>query len=319
MQSSGNEKNRPPRVSIGVPVYNGEAFLEEAIDSVLAQTFTDFELIISDNGSTDRTEGICRRYVAQDPRVSYYREQENRGVSWNYNRAFELARGKYFQWVAHDDMLAPDFLQLCVDALDRDPGAVLCQSLIRLIDEKGDTLGTYDSGVFGERSSTLFWNAVLKPQWCTELLGVIRSSALRKVAPYGQYYGADEIMLAELVMQGSILRINEPLFLNREHKGRFSASASIDQHAAWFGAEEKQVRFPLWKVYRKYFGAVHKHQKDKIERIRCYCILLLWWFVNWNAIRMVVDVLSSIDPRIFYVASRVKHRLFGSAAPILRR
>jgi glycosyltransferase involved in cell wall biosynthesis len=109
---------------------------EQAIGSVLRQSFSDLELIISDNGSTDRTEEICRRYAARDPRISYHRQPKNRGVSFNYRRAFELARGEYFQWLAHDDVLAPDFLQKCVAALDQDPGAVLCQSLIDLIDEK---------------------------------------------------------------------------------------------------------------------------------------------------------------------------------------
>jgi len=319
MQDSPKTSPKPPKVSIGLPVYNGEKYLETALDSIFGQSFTDFEVIISDNGSTDRTEEICRKYAARYPQISYHRQSKNRGVSWNYNRVFELARGTYFQWVAYDDALAPDFLQKCVAALDQNPGAVLCQSLINLIDENGDTIGIYDSGVYGARSSTIFRNVVLTSHWCTELLGVIRSDALRKAAPYGHHHGSDEIMIAELSMMGSFLRIEEPLFLNREHKGRFSASVTIAQHAAWFGADKKEVLFPLWRVYRKYFSAVRKHQKDRAERIRCYFILFFWWFVNWNSVRMVVDILSAIDPRIFYVASRIKHRLFGSAAPMLRR
>lgn len=319
MQASGNQKDRPPKVSIGMPVYNGEAFFEEAIDSVLAQTFTDFEVVISDNGSDDRTQEICQRYAAQDPRVTYYRQAKNRGVSWNFDRVFELARGEYFQWVAYDDKLAPDYLRVCVAALDGSPDSILCQTLIRLIDEKSEVIDIYDGVISGERSSTLFSNIVLKPHWCTELLGVIRSSALRKVARYGQYRGADNVMLTELAMQGPFLRVDEPLFLNREHTGRFSASVTIDQHAEWFGTSKKKARFPLWQVYRNYFRAVRANQRDRTEKVRCYFILFFWWFVNWNSIRMVVDVLASYDPRIFYTVSRVKHRLFGSAAAVLRR
>ena len=96
-----------PRVSIGLPVYNGDNYLAETLDSILAQTFTDFELIISDNGSTDRTEAICRRYAAQDHRVRYVRNPSNLGAARNYKRAFELARGEYFKWNGHDDPLAP--------------------------------------------------------------------------------------------------------------------------------------------------------------------------------------------------------------------
>src|SRR5688572_10868700 len=101
------EKN--PRVSIGLPVYNGENYLAEAIDSILAQTFEDFELIISDNASTDRTQEICEAYAAKDGRIRYYRSEVNKGSAWNFNRVFELARGEYFKWAAHDDYIAPEY------------------------------------------------------------------------------------------------------------------------------------------------------------------------------------------------------------------
>jgi len=320
MKSMANEGAKRPRVSVGVPVYNGEAYLAEALDSVLEQSFCDFEVIISDNGSTDRTEEICRAYAARDPRITYLRHEKNRGVSWNYDTAFEHGRGEYFQWLAYDDKLAPDFLAKCVDALDRNPEAVLCQSLIDVIDENGKTIGLYDSGVIGTRPSEVFSKAVLKAHWCTELLGLIKSSALRNRSPYGQYHGSDEVLLAELALQGAFLRIPEPLFKNREHKGRYSASmASASSYAAWYGTDTKHARFPKWRMYRQYFTIVRKHQNSVKEKMKCYGTLFLWWFVDWNAIRMVVDILSAIDPRIFRVVSRLKHRLLGSAAPMLQR
>ncbi len=320
MHSTANEGAKLPKVSVGLPVFNGEAYLAEALDSLLGQSFTDFEVIISDNGSTDRTEEICRQYAARDPRITYLRHPKNRGVSWNYDTAFEHARGEYFQWLAYDDMLAPDFLEKCVDALDRNPDAVLCQSLIDVIDEKGKTIGMYDSGVVGTRPSAIFAKAVLKAHWCTELLGLIKSSALRNRSPYGQYHGSDEVLLAELSMQGAFIRIPEPLFKNREHKGRYSASvASASGYAAWYGTDKKHAKFPKWRMYRQYFTVVRKHQKDPKERIKCYGALVRWWFVDWNAIRMIVDLLTAIDPRIFVVVSRLKRRLLGSAAPMLQR
>ena len=101
-----------PRVSLGMPVYNAQRFLREVLDSILAQTFTDFELIISDNGSTDATESICREYAARDPRVLYYpNDRVNHGPAWNYNRTEALARGEYFKWAAADDLLAPTLLE----------------------------------------------------------------------------------------------------------------------------------------------------------------------------------------------------------------
>src|ERR1700737_2789384 len=92
-----------PRVSIGLPVYNGERYLRFAIDSLLEQDYINFELIISDNASTDATQAICQEFADKDPRVRYYRNQTNLGASGNYDRVFELARGDLFKWAAHDD------------------------------------------------------------------------------------------------------------------------------------------------------------------------------------------------------------------------
>ena len=113
-----------PKVSLGLPVYNGENFIAQAIESILAQTFTDFELIITDNGSTDRTPKICEAYAARDRRVAYSRNPENLGAAPNFNRAFALSSGRYFKWVAHDDLIAPEFLARCVKVLDNDPSVV---------------------------------------------------------------------------------------------------------------------------------------------------------------------------------------------------
>lgn len=88
---------KQPQVSIGMPVYNGEQFLKDALDSILAQTFDNFELIISDNTSTDNTQEICKAYSAKDQRICYYRNEKNLGAAWNFNRVFELARGEYFK------------------------------------------------------------------------------------------------------------------------------------------------------------------------------------------------------------------------------
>src|SRR3569833_191665 len=117
---------QPPKVSIGLPVYNGENIFRETLDSILDQTFEDFELIISDNASTDHTEAICQSYVDRDKRVRYLRNPENIGASGNYTRVFEAASGENFKWAAHDDVCATTFLAECVNVLDRDPAIVLC-------------------------------------------------------------------------------------------------------------------------------------------------------------------------------------------------
>ena len=133
-----------PCVSIGLPVYNGEKFLKETLDSILAQTFEDFELIISDNASTDRTEEICKEYAAKDRRIRYYRNKENLGAGWNNNRVFELCTGEYFKWNAHDDVCAPEFLERCIKVLVQDPTVVLCYPKVTVIDEQGKFVRNWD-------------------------------------------------------------------------------------------------------------------------------------------------------------------------------
>ena len=130
----------PPKVSLGLPVYNGETFLAETLDSLLAQTFDDFELVISDNASTDDSQQICERYAALDPRVRYVRQVENRGAAWNFGEVFRLARGEYFKWCAHDDVCLPEFLAECVKVLDETPSVAWCMTGIEVIDRFGNPL-----------------------------------------------------------------------------------------------------------------------------------------------------------------------------------
>src|SRR5687767_8665908 len=110
--------SQTPTVSIAIPVYNGENYLRLSIESILAQDYSDFELIITDNASTDGTEAICRDYANRDPRVRYARNERNIGASGNYNKGFELARGKYFRWQAHDDECHRSMTRKCVDFLE---------------------------------------------------------------------------------------------------------------------------------------------------------------------------------------------------------
>ena len=146
-EPAGQVEFAQPRVSIGLPVYNGDRYLEDAIRSILAQSYTDFELIISDNGSADRTREICEGYARQDARIRYTRSPRNRGAAWNFRRVFELARGELFKWAAHDDILAPDFLGSCIAELDADATLVACHSGTRRIDEFGRSTGVYLASV----------------------------------------------------------------------------------------------------------------------------------------------------------------------------
>lgn len=112
-------------VSIGMPIYNGETLLRQALDSLLAQDYENFELIISDNASTDKTQEICLEYAERDERVHYYRNDENIGALRNFNRVFELSHGQYFMWAAHDDHWERNFISRLMEAFANSAEVVL--------------------------------------------------------------------------------------------------------------------------------------------------------------------------------------------------
>jgi glycosyltransferase involved in cell wall biosynthesis len=309
-------------VSIGLPVFNGSNYIDVAIESILRQTLSDFELIISDNASTDGTEEICRRYAARDARVRYYRNASNIGASANFNRCFELASAKYFKWAAHDDTMAPTYLERCVAALETSPDAVLCQSLVRLIDANGNSVGTYDSELNGADSaspSQRFAALVISTHWCTETFGLIRAEALAKTRLIAPYFASDRALCAELALLGRCLQVHEPLFMNRDHPDRCVRAAYPDRRSVrrWYlpGAAKASLvdLCPMWSLYAEYWRMVQRHVPDRWERIRCYGHLLRWLVVYWNAVRLLLEPVSALDPRVLEVATTIKHRLFGAA------
>jgi glycosyltransferase involved in cell wall biosynthesis len=216
-------RRRAPRVSLGLPVYNGESFVRQALDSILAQTFADFDLVISDNASTDSTPEICKAYEAGDPRIRYFRNESNRGVAWNHNRVFELSTGEYFKWCAADDVLAPDYLAMCVDGLEARPDAVLCYSDAIVIDECGEpvevekkTVRIRDLPLASPDPVTRF-SSLLSPIPTTIIpfYAVMRSQALRRTRLHGNYLAGDRCLLAELSLLGPFVRVPDVLFYRR--------------------------------------------------------------------------------------------------------
>jgi glycosyltransferase involved in cell wall biosynthesis len=307
---------KPPRVSIGLPVYNGEKYLRAAIDSILAQTFVDFELIISDNASNDGTEIICRNYSAQDRRILYVRNACNIGAAPNYNQTFDLSKGEYFKWIAHDDVLSPDYLARCVEALDANADAVLCQSLIRYINEHGQEICIYDSPLDDAtsiRSSDRFAAVILLPHPCNEFFSLIRRKMLIGSLLHGHFHGGDRALLAELALRGRFLRLDEPLSMMREHPNRYTRVMTRPKdRLAWHDMRAPgRYSLPTFRLYFEYWRIVSRNIDSLTDRIPCYNHLLRWWTVNWNWLRMPVDMAALIAPDIVTAAERAKYRMFG--------
>ncbi len=289
-----NPGKRPPLLSIGLPVCNGENYLARALESILAQDFENFELIICDNASSDNTEEICRNYQNRDSRIRYYRNTENIGAAPNFNRTLELARGELFKWAAHDDLLAPGYLRRCVDTLLAQPNAVLCHSLVTIIDADDRPIATYDSELIGAASARVderLAALILNRHLCTDMFGVMRTAALRSSQQHGAYYGGDRAMLAEMSLLGRFLKVPEPLFLNREHPERFVRAVSPSQWQSWHtGAAASRMANPTWRLFCDYRDAVARHVQDPAERRRCQSVLRRWWLVDWNIGRLLIDI-----------------------------
>jgi glycosyltransferase involved in cell wall biosynthesis len=272
---------KAPPVSIGLPVYNGEKFIEEELNSLLAQTFSDFELIISDNASTDRTGQICQAYAAKDKRIRYYRNEQNIGANPNFNRAFELSSGEYFKWAAADDVHRETFIERCIEVLNRDPSVVLAHPRIEQIDENGRLLGPldFDLDVATPRPHERFYNMIHVDHWCYQIFGLYRSTTLRKMPGLANYYGADRVWLAEVSLRGKIYELPDYLFLRRNHSGDSwkVVRSGTQNNLAWFyGAKSapRKLSFVGFKRFRGYFSAVNRVPIGPSERILCYLQLI---------------------------------------------
>ena len=286
--------NHKHKVSIGLPVFNGEEYIEQALKSILLQTYTDFELIISDNASTDRTQHICQAYAKKDKRIRYYRNAKNLGASMNFNRVFKLSHGKYFKWAAHDDVLAPEFLEKCVSVLDQNFSVVLCHSKIGRINEHGALSGTYeynlklDSKKLHERFRDL-----LDFNFRTDIIfGLIRASALKMTHLMGGYIGSDRNLLAEIGLIGRIYEVPEYLFLRRDHPNAYSKTVfkNYSERRSWW-TEAYPINFPFQKNSLEYFASIRRIPLKSSERLLCYAQIAKW-IINEGGVMMLGDLLN---------------------------
>jgi glycosyltransferase involved in cell wall biosynthesis len=280
-----------PKVSIALPVYNGEPFLGKTLDAILAQTFADFELLICDNASTDATEKICRQYAARDERISYYRNQRNIGAAGNFNQVFQLSSGEYFKWVAHDDLHAADYLAQCIEVLDSDRSVVLCHSLVQIIDQEGKAIADYTIKLNTDADNPVTrFGSLLSHHLCYPIFGLIRANVLEKTSLMGSYGHADGVLLASIALQGRFYEIPKPLFFSRNHSqqsmSRFfpeylslaaGDSASVIKlpdyyaYAVWFDpANHGRAIFPHWRIFWEYCRCIWQASLSVREKIGCH-------------------------------------------------
>jgi glycosyltransferase involved in cell wall biosynthesis len=274
---------REPLVTIGLPVYNGEKYLEQALDGLLAQTLTDFELIISDNASTDRTAEICHEYAARDARIRYVRQPTNIGAGPNHNILVPMARGRYFKWAGHDDLYAPELLEKCVAALANHPDVVLAHVHDGLIDEAGTitALPSYPLETTSPAAHVRL-RSLLRENGGNDFYGVMTTDVVRGVRPHDSYHNADRAFMAQLILAGPFVQVPEVLYYRRDHDGRASRGHTTRQVAATLDPRRSdRFRHPLIRLYVEYvagfFGAVRRAPLSPLERLRCTYEVGVWF------------------------------------------
>jgi glycosyltransferase involved in cell wall biosynthesis len=222
-----NEIQLVSKVTIGLPVYNGEKFIRKRLSSILEQTFFDFELIISDNGSTDSTSKICDEFQKKDKRIRYIRQKTNIGLTLNYNFVCEQANTDYFVWAQVDDIWLPDFLKRNIEVLDSNHDAVGAMCKIDFYEEgseinQGGTKDFLRKKIHGLRPDTYPTSKVyekrvrqfLKGGHVEILYGIFRTKKLAKSLVYTEFLGNDWAIVLEVIKYGRVCIIEDILEIN---------------------------------------------------------------------------------------------------------
>jgi GT2 family glycosyltransferase len=287
-----------PRLSIGLPVHNGEEYLAESLDALLGQSYEDFELIITDNASADGTEAICRKYVKADKRVRYERLTENIGGANNHNHVFTLARGELFKWASHDDLYGRDLLLRCVQALDEHPEMVLAHSWHATIDADGAIVEPFDYRLAtSSPSAAERFRGLLFAPGGDDFYGVIRAEVLRRAKPHASYHHADRTFVIDLAMQGPFIQVPELLYFRRDHPTRAErANPTVRSRCANMDPRRAdRFRNPTVRLLGEYVlgfvDIIHRAPITLAEKRRCYRYLAQW-FVS----RARVGVGASSEP-----------------------
>jgi glycosyltransferase involved in cell wall biosynthesis len=308
-----------PLISIGLPVYNGEKYLAESVESILNQTFTDFELIISDNCSTDRTAEICRAFAKKSDKIRYFRQSENIGATANFEFTYQAAHGKYFRWQAHDDFAYPEFLERCLERLEADPDAVLCLPDVEYVDSDGHRLKVYshrDNHTDDPDPINRFASR-LRADGIVEIFGLMPREVLSDTERLGPFASHDRCLLAHLALKGRFLGVPEVLYAFRQHSSQFSQlvqtmeterSFKFDQLAVWF--DPRMTSKPMlrrWTLLLRSIRYLHSVDLDTRSRLRGYVAILdaQRYRRNWRWLIREVRLLIQFKLNRLFASSNV--------------
>lgn len=266
-----------PKVSIGLPVYNAQRYLRETLDLLLAQTYSDFELIISNNASNDETQSICHEYAQKDARIQLHHQPHNLGAALNFNFVFESSVGEYFRWNAYDDPVAPKYLESTIAVLERYPDVIMSYPKTILLDDDGEVLEHHDDMFHLDLSSpsvrfSQFFNV---SAWCHPVFGLIRRAVLQKTGLIGAYASSDRVLLGELALRGKCWEVPEHLAYRRLHaKISTRVNTSDEAMAAWFDPDTShRIALPRVRRIVELARAIQRTPMKAQEKTDCYFAL----------------------------------------------
>ena len=201
-----------PKVSIGIPVFNGAKTLAKTIEAAINQDYKNLEIIISDNCSTDETQLIAEEFQKKDSRIRYIRQEINYGMTANFSKVFENSTGEFFMWAAHDDQHEPTFISRCLPLLLSNPEAGLCVPKTQAY-FRGEVTWVSSMKTFkGIDSRIKLYNETLKHFPAVGMYGLYRSSKVAKTYLWRNFTGADLVFVQDLTLHGNIIICEEILF-----------------------------------------------------------------------------------------------------------
>jgi len=290
-------RSKKIKVTIGIPVYNGEQYIAETIESLLSQNYSNFELIIADNHSNDNTANICREFMSKDMRIKFMQYHSNVGSTRNFSRAFELSSGEYFMWASADDTFGMDYIKSCVDVLEKDPSVALCYSATNIIDSDGLLMAVYKDkfNLSNNSASQRYRKLICNLDLCNCLHGLIRASVLANTRMIQPDAGAwDCVLLAELALKGKFVQLQKPMFNRR----RFARDETFEDRYArgskmrWPHIENKRtiISLPICRMIKTHVDLINDSniemsEKEALIRETYHCFLNR--FTNW--IKFEVD------------------------------
>jgi glycosyltransferase involved in cell wall biosynthesis len=301
-------------VNVGMPVYNEARYISKAIESVLSQEFTDFQLIIFDNASTDNTVAICKQYAIKDSRIKIIENPVNIGVSDNFKKAFEESTSPYFVWISGHDLWHPEFLTRCVIGLENNPSVVLYYPKSTWIDDTDRDLGEIGRSIETRgldpvsRFQVVLWGM----GYGSPTYGLLRSSALKQVTLGTKVVGLDNIILNELSLLGDIAYLDEPLHYVRKLADFGSWESYISKI---FNRELSDLSGMdlFWSMTYEYLKIIYKHIPDSHTRnilstsvISCLVTKYKWILSGLaNSNPQSANELSLAENRINYVFNQL--------------